>query len=494
MRDYLVVDINHRRYHLQGDQVFRSLSDFLRRELRLTGTKIVCEEGDCGACTAMAGFVSGDRLRYCTLNTCIQSLYQLDCAHIITIEGLRDEGELTPVQQAMIAYHGSQCGFCTPGFVVSLTDLFERCDSVSDDEVRCALVGNLCRCTGYTAIFEAAAQVDLGVHRRIAERYPIGERLAAFQAVRGTSAQIETGGERPRRLLVPASLEQALLWKRDYPDAVLVAGGTDLGVQINKGRPAPASLMSLAHISELSDLQEENGTLQIGANMTWTRVEQHLRDRVPAFHEILNLFGSPQIKNIGTVGGNLANASPIADSLPFLYAVDAAVELQSMDGARQVPVKEFYAGYKSIDLRPDELIARIHVPLPAPDETLRLYRVSRRRGMDIATLGAGVWMRRAGDQIAAVRIACGGVGPTVLRLAKTEAFLSGRKFTEANLRKAGKLARNEIAPISDVRAGRDYRLQLAENLLIKFYHDVAEPDSSAEVAGVPEGVFEDCSE
>ena len=233
----------------------------------------------------------------------------------------------------------------------------------------------------------------------------------------------------------------------------------------------PRKILDLNRVDELEGVAIENGELVLGSRASWTAIEEVCKELVPEFHKIVSVFGAPQIRHVGTIGGNIANASPIADSLPFLYVMDAMLELRSAGGTRQVNINDFYKGYKKFDLRPGELIAQVRIPLPAEDELLRLYKVSRRRDLDISSFTAAIRMRLDGDSIADAAIAFGAVGPTVIRARKTEAFLRGRPLDEETMRLAGDVAVAEITPISDVRGAADYRYQLTRNILLKFFHE-----------------------
>jgi xanthine dehydrogenase small subunit len=476
MRDHILLYINGRRHSVQGSDCFLNLSDFLRLRLGLVGTKIVCSEGDCGSCTVLIGRPASDRFDYRPVDSCIQWMFQLDGTHVVTVEGLSRDGRLTPVQEAMIHCHGSQCGFCTPGFVVAMTGLLERQARLDDDQLRHGLTGNLCRCTGYVPIIDAGRSLDPQAAQHVNDIYPPAVILTdlAGSATDGIAVKTICGG-RTRRLFVPTSLSRALEILRDYPQAKVVAGATDVGVQINKGVIDPDVFLDLNRVTELQGVKIEVAAaanmLVAGARATWTEVEDICSESVPEFQKIVSVFGSPQIRHVGTIGGNIINASPIADSLPFLFVAEAELELACAAGARIVPITEFYQGYKKFDLWPGELLARVRIPLPCPTDLFRLFKVSRRRDLDISTFTAAVWMRLDGDTIADVRLAFGAVGPTVIRARKTEAFLADKPFDEHTMRSAGNVAISEITPISDVRGSADYRFQLTRNVLLKFYHE-----------------------
>jgi xanthine dehydrogenase small subunit len=489
MLDHVLVYLNGRRHEVRGRDVFLSLSDYLRRAQNLTGTKIVCSEGDCGACTVLIGRAAADgsRLVYRPVDSCIQFMFQLDSTHVVTVEGLGGETSPSAVQRAMIEHHGSQCGFCTPGFVVAMTGLLEDRAELDEAGMRCGLAGNLCRCTGYTSIVDAGGKMDLAAHERMAAKYPAAAMISEFAQRRSESIEVQceredefvasnrAGEGRFQRNLAtcvsPANLEDVLAFLAEYPNATIVAGATDVGVRINKAMTVPRTVLDLNRVAELDGVVVENGELVLGSRCSWTALEQVCEMRVPEFYKIICVFGAPQIRHVGTIGGNIANASPIADSLPFLFVMDAVLELQSASGTRSVPITQFYKGYKKLDMRPGELITRVHVPLPAEGELLRLYKISRRRDLDISSFTAAIRLRVEGDTIAEAAVAFGAVGPTVIRARKTEAFLCGRMFDEETMRQAGDVAVGEIAPISDVRGAADYRYQLTRNVLVKFYYE-----------------------
>lgn len=474
MLDHLLIWVNGRRHEIRGRDVFLSLSDYVRRSLGLIGTKIVCSEGDCGACSVLIGrpAADGSRLVYRPVDSCIQFMFQLDGTHIVTIEGLGGEANPSAVQQAMIEHHGSQCGFCTPGFVVAMTGLLEDRESLDDQSMRCGLTGNLCRCTGYTPILESGRSADTDQHHRLEEHFPSAAMLSEFAPRRLQPIEVRAEWDEQQHVFIsPPNLHAALATLAQHPDATIVAGATDIGVRINKSLNVPPRILDLNRVSELQEVSQMDGELILGARASWTAIEEICTQAAPEFLKIVSVFGAPQIRHVGTIGGNIANASPIADSLPFLHVMEAILELRSVEGVREVNINNFYKGYKKFDLQPGELITRIRIPQPAANEQLRLYKVSRRRDLDIATFTAAIRLRFSGDTIAAAKIAFGAVGPIILRARNTEAFLQGRVFDEDTMRAAGDVAIAEITPISDVRGAADFRYQLTRNILLKFFHE-----------------------
>jgi xanthine dehydrogenase small subunit len=475
MRDYVLIYINGVRQKIPAQQARQSLSDYLRRRLNLVGTKIVCSEGDCGACTVLVGRPSEQGLRYLSVDACIQFLFQLDCTHILTIEGLAKNGGLSGIQQAMVDCHGSQCGFCTPGFVMAMTGMQENGCSAQADSLKYGLTGNLCRCTGYVSILEAGLAASKTEQRRLAELFPPAPLLEDFAAHADDDVMLaEPSG---KSVFCPSTLDAALSYLNDNPQSMIVSGATDLGVRVNKGLQLPDKLLDLNRLADLAHIEVNNGQLVIGARASWTAVEAAYRDLVPAFHRVLNVFGSPQIRNVGTIGGNVINASPISDSLPFLHVMEAELELSSQSGRRTVNINNFYQGYKKFDLRQGELLTKVTVPLPEASDLVGLYKVSRRRDLDISSFTAAVKIRLDGNTISHASIAFGAVGPIVLRARDTESFLIGREFSEATMSEAGERAVAEVTPISDVRGSADYRWQLTRNVLVKFFLE-NQPDAA----------------
>jgi len=454
MRDHIVFHVNGHEHRVREASVFSTLSNWLRYDEGATGTKIVCEEGDCGACTVLMRRSADED--FVPVNSCIQALFQLDGASIVTVEGLKDGNALSAVQEAMVAFHGAQCGFCTPGFVVAMSAMFERHDRVGEAQVRDALTGNLCRCTGYEPIIKAAISVDGASMPKLRERYP---------ALPGARGAVRVG-----HFYAPETLVEAIRFKAGHPGCTIVQGGTDFGVWVNKRNFRAPAILSLAKIAGLDRIAMEGEAVSVGGSVTLAAFHEFIAGRIPELSGILDLFGSPQIRNAGTLAGNIANGSPIADTLPYLFVAASELELTGLAGPRCVPVERFYLGYKTFDLRPDELITRILIQ-PTGSDVVKLYKVTRRKDLDISAFTAAIRLRMDGSTIASVRIAYGGVGPVVMRLPRTEELVTGKPATLALFEEAGRVARSEVAPITDVRGSKDYRLQLAENILPKFWYE-----------------------
>jgi xanthine dehydrogenase small subunit len=487
MRDYILLYINGQEQRISGAQAFQPASDYLRLDLGKCGTKVVCAEGDCGACSVMIGKLdsSGQKLDYVPVNSCIQYLYQLDCSHLVTVEGLRVEGQLNPVQQSMVDHNGAQCGYCTPGFVIAMCGLandlkcadscakFPAGQKLTEELVKDSLTGNLCRCTGYEAIINAGMAMDLERFKPFASLYNESEIVASFKAHVSQELLVEADG---RKAFNPTTLASANKFLADNEKVVIVSGGTDVSVNMNKRDLVPKAIMSTAALPGLDDITmvesaDKGEVMSIGARVTLRQLERAIKDLVPEFYDILWVYGSPQIRHAGTLAGNLANGSPIADSPPFLFVMDAEVEVTGQAGARRIAMADFYKGYKLLSLKKDELITRIFLPLPKADEILRLYKVSRRQHLDISAFTAAIRVTVKDNKIVAARVVFGGVGPVVKSVPEVEHALIGKVHELATYEAAGKVAREAIAPITDVRASKDYRLTLAENIMTKFYYE-----------------------
>ncbi len=488
MRDFVLLYVNGVEHRVSGDDAFMPLSDYLRYVLSQCGTKVVCAEGDCGACTVFLGRLNAakDAVDYVPVNACIQYMYQLDCTHIVTVEGLKVDGDLNRIQQSMVDCHGAQCGYCTPGFIVAMCSLFESCDkanksSTSDksekpcaitrESVSDALTGNLCRCTGYESIIKAAMSVDEKQYQRLENLYPQASFVGAFKQHHDEQVMVK-GSE--SEFFKPTDVKSAVEYRSKNPAAVIVSGGTDICVNLNKGRIEPAKVMVLTHVAGLGELKVNGDTVEVGARVSLRRLEEFFQNSLPEFHHILWIFGSPQIRYAGTLAGNIANGSPIADSLPFLFVSGAEVEVSGVKGERRIKVSELYSGYRKMVLTEDEIIVRIHIPMPSKSTILKLYKVSKREHLDISSFTAAIRLERSGEKIANACIAYGGVAAVVLKLPKTEEFLNGKVFSLETFRQAGEIAVKEITPISDVRGSKDYRLQLAANIMEKFFFETAD--------------------
>ncbi|MEM6910309.1 MAG: xanthine dehydrogenase molybdopterin binding subunit [Verrucomicrobiota bacterium] len=442
MSDPFVI-INGERVAVAEAPVHQSILDFLRQSGR-TGSKVGCNEGDCGACTLLLLEKSGPPR---AINGCLALVGSLVGREIVTAEGLETpDGRLHPVQEAMVEQNGSQCGYCTPGFVCSMAEAAARGIQKDPGAVADQLCGNLCRCTGYRPIREAMAA-------------SASTELAAAES--GPSQSLP-GYHRP------GSLSEVLALKAEHPEFPFIAGATELAVLINKRHDRPAGLISLEDIPELARIQKSQTHWTVGAGLPLTDLESELGEELPALRAMLRRFASRQIRHRATLGGNLVTASPIGDSAPVLLALDAVVTLVSVRGERSLPLADFFLGYRKTELTPDELLLSVTFPRVARDR-LEFYKVSKRREMDISAVSAAIRMATdEGGLVTEARLAFGGVAATPARAYQTEAALLGRPFEDAASGEVLEILGQEFSPLDDLRASAEFRCTLLQELLCKF--------------------------
>jgi xanthine dehydrogenase small subunit len=447
---------------VQGVQSTTSVLSWLREQARCTGTKEGCNEGDCGACTVLVGELQPDgAVGWKPINSCIQFLPTLDGKALLTVEDL---GGTHPAQQAMVAHHGSQCGFCTPGFVMSLAacrqrhaDDFPTRQQIADD-----LSGNLCRCTGYRPILDAGQQM----FQQSAPALGHPGTAAALATLR-TDAPLHYAAPTPFH--APRTLADLAALVAARPLARLLAGSTDIGLWVNKQFRDLGELIYLGEVAELKAITEADGWLQIGAGASlesaWTALARHW----PAAGDMGRRFASLPIREAGTMGGNVANGSPIGDSAPVLIALGAHIVLRHGTQQRTLALQDFYLDYMKNQLAPGEFVQALRMPLPAADELLRVYKLSKRHDCDISGLAAGLWLKLDGDRVADVRFAFGGLAGIVKRAAGAEAAVRGQHWSQATVAAAMAALDADFQPLSDLRASASYRQRAARNLLQRLW-------------------------
>lgn len=572
MRDFVLIYLNGVRREIRGREALMMLADWLRKEAGLTGTKIVCAEGDCGSCTVLRAFpdlaahahihvgvqdgvkvgandgvkvgtndgvivgandganVGTDHatrsapLEFEAMNSCIVTVAQMDGSHIVTVEGMQCGDELSPAQVAMKQCHASQCGYCTPGFVMAISAMLEkhgdangaRANVASDSgghanvashggavaaqhiDAKMAanyLTGNLCRCTGYAPIVEAALTVRATEMHSVAGRYSNPAAIADALNTATKSLLIEHDGV---KLFAPVSLREAVTFAAQNPGFKVLAAATDMGVQTNKGKPLPRALLSLHLVNELYQAKQSRSGLVVGARVTLAQLRRLCETTAPELASFLNLFGSPQIKNVATLVGNIANASPIGDTLPFLLIAGAVVHVASRPGGkgpihkRKIEFTDLYVGYKKLALTPGEIITHVSFNATDSKELLRLYKVSQRKDMDISAISGAFSMTMAGrvkssvvnttthaearktkspPRVVSARIAYGGVAATPIRMPEIEAALVG-DFTMKKAQAVAHMIASAITPLSDVRGSAAYRRVTAANLFMRYANEV----------------------
>ncbi|GAB2490058.1 xanthine dehydrogenase small subunit [Comamonas humi] len=488
---------------VSGVHPTRSVLDWLREDAHCTGTKEGCNEGDCGACTVVIAELAEEGapdavggLRLQTVNACIQFLPTLHGKALFTVEDLKrqcgsgqacasagqghDHGHgpktvpLHPVQQAMVDCHGSQCGFCTPGFVMSLWSTYEHHQAAGTQPTRQQLAddlsGNLCRCTGYRPILDAGQRMfDLP-----AARLDTAPVVAALQGLQGGPALDYTAqqGQRTDHFHAPRTLAELAALREAKPQARVVAGSTDVGLWVNKMFRDLGDIIYVGDVADMKAVEVRGDELYIGAGASLEAAWQALTARVPALTDVWLRFASRPIRNAGTMGGNVANGSPIGDSPPVLMALDAQIELRKGARVRRMPLPEFYLDYMKNQMEPGEFVQGLSMPLAAlsaPGLHVRAYKISKRFDCDISALCAGLAVELDGEVVKAARLAFGGMAATVKRAAQAEAAIVGQRWTQDTVKAAQAALAQDFKPMTDMRASADYRLKVAQNLLQRLW-------------------------
>lgn len=447
---------------------------YLRNSALHKGTKEGCAEGDCGACTVVLGELDHEhRIKYKAIDSCLVFLPMLHGKQLITIENLSTHENkdviLHPVQQTMVEMNGSQCGYCTPGFIMSLFALYKTKNDPSKEDIDDALTGNLCRCTGYKPIVKAAsaACVHHGTDQFSKKEKEILPWLLKMQEDL-TAIAIKTGKQ---NYFQPKTVAEALQLKAAFPDAILIGGATDIALRVTKKNELLSALIDLSAIQEIKQFEKKNHAFIIGSGLDLETLKSRTESELPALYNMLLVFGSKQIRLLATMGGNIGSASPIGDTIPVLMAYDATIHLQSINGEREFNINNFITGYRQTKRESTEIITSVSIPVPDKGCIIRSYKVSKRKDLDISTVNAGFRLKLTNTLVDEIILAFGGVAATTVRAIQAENFLKGKTWDRKTVEEASQIICNEFTPISDARSGAAFRKIVAGNLLIKFWND-----------------------
>jgi xanthine dehydrogenase small subunit len=469
----------------QGERRTTTVLDYLREQLQRTGTKEGCAEGDCGACVVMVGELNaaGNGVDYVPVNSCIQLLPTLDGKSVKTIESLKKaDGRLHPVQDEMIKCHGSQCGFCTPGIVMSLVNLVQAVPCPSRQQITDSLSGNLCRCTGYTPIIDAAfkavekkSELKLDDHADVALLQDIQRAKTPTLTLDGDIlVQPVVRTKKGNEFVSPATLSEVADYLLKHPTTTLLAGSTEIGLQVNKKFSRPEHIMYLGNVAELRQVSETAQAWRMGAAVSLTQVETLIAKAYPDFAEVLRRFGSPPIRSTATLAGNIANGSPIGDSMPCLMALGASLVLRRGDKTRKVLLENFYTGMKKNVLEAGEFIEAVELPKPVTGQVFRAHKVSKRFEQDISATCAAISYSLQGGKLSGVKLAYNGLAPSPCRAPKLEAVLEGKTPAAVKAADLDAAITASFTARDGLRATWAYRALVARNLVIDFIEEQKE--------------------
>ena len=444
-----------------------TILNLVRLRLKKTGTKEGCAEGGCGACTVVIGELKKNDIVYKTINSCIAFTTSLEGKQLLVVEDLiQKDGSLHPVQSAMVDFHGSQCGFCTPGFVMSLFSMYKNNTSYDKKTIEESISGNLCRCTGYRPIIDAA----ISLNNKKPDQFKINEKktIILLKKIRPENIYINN---KNKKYFAPRTVIELKKIIKKNPNLKFLSGGTDLSLIVTKQKKDIKNIIYLNSIDELNYIKEKVNYIEVGATTPLSKFELIIKKYYPDFDRILKRYGSVQIRNVATLAGNIATASPIGDSLPLLLSLDASISIESFNKKMTIPIKDFFIGYRKTKLRKGYFISSIKIPI-FKKNIFKAYKISKRIDDDISSVCASFNLEIVNKKIKDIKIAYGGMAAIPKRAFYCEKILLNSSFSEDTILKAQKSLEKDFQPIDDMRASKDYRVEIAKNLLTKCFVEI----------------------
>ena len=447
----------------------KTVLDYVRNDLKKNGTKEGCAEGGCGACTVVLGELNNSKLVYKSINSCISFLPSINGKHLILVEDLMSKkNELHPIQEAMVKFHGSQCGFCTPGFIMSLFAMYKNFKKFDDEIIEETLSGNLCRCTGYRPIIDAAKSLN---NKRDNDHFKKDQIkiISLLKKINNNEVEIFY---KNKKYFSPKSLNNLKKIIKKNPHSYFLSGGTDLSLEVTKLRGEIKSIISLNSVKELKFVKKNKNYIEVGAGVSLYDFQNIIKSYYLDFYNILKRYGSVQIRNVGTVSGNIVTASPIGDTLPLLLSLDAVIKIQTKDTLKIIPLDQFFISYRKTKLKKGDFVYSVKIPINKKNY-FKAYKISKRFDDDISTVCASFNLLIKKNKIVKAKIAYGGMSEIPKRATSIEKILDNSIFSKELFLKAQNLIKDDFSPIDDMRASRNYRIEIAKNLLMKFFYEIS---------------------
>ncbi len=460
---------NNKIFKIKNPDPNKTILDFIRNDLKKTGTKEGCAEGGCGACTVVLGELKEKKIIYKSINSCISFLPIIDQKQLILIENLSvQKNKLHPIQNAMVKFHGSQCGFCTPGFVMSMFAMYKNFSNFNDETINETLSGNLCRCTGYRPIIDAAKSLNSKNHD---DHFKKNEKKIVNLLKQIKERDIEIS-YKDRKYFAPKSLSNLKKIIKENHNTKFLNGGTDLSLEVTKERGDIKKIISLNSVKELKFVKITKNFIEVGSGVSLYEFQNLIKSYYSDFYNILKRYGSVQIRNVGTLGGNIVTASPIGDSLPLLLSLDSKIKIQTLKKIITIPLNEFFLSYRKTKLKKREFLYSIKIPINKQNH-FKAYKISRRFDDDISSVCASFNFLIKKNVIVKANIAYGGMSEIPKRAYTIEKALINSTFSEETFFKAKNLIDKDFSPIDDMRASKNYRVDVAKNLIMKFFYEVS---------------------